>query len=121
VKLIADVNISPRVVEHLRAGGFDAVRITELLDARSTDEAVLAEAARQGAVLISRDQDFSAIVALSGATRPSLLNIRMSSVDPKVIADAVMLVLRTAHDELSAGAVATLDDVGVRVHQLPIR
>ena len=73
------------------------------------------------AILLGRDQDFSALVAVSGATGPSLLNVRMSSVDPRVVADAVMTALREAADEIHAGAIVTLDDRGARVHRLPIR
>ncbi|HEX7668670.1 MAG TPA: DUF5615 family PIN-like protein [Polyangiaceae bacterium] len=110
MKLIADVNISPRVVEHLRDAGHDAIRITELMDARSSDEEVLAKSAEQGAVLVSRDQDFSALVALSGAPGPSLLNVRLSSVDPRVLADSILTVLREAADELATRQRTDADD-----------
>jgi predicted nuclease of predicted toxin-antitoxin system len=121
VKIFADVNISPRVVEHLRQAGHDAVRITDLMDARASDEEVLARAASAGAVLVSRDQDFSALVAVSGAAAPSLVNVRLSSVDPKAISDAILTVLGEAADEIEGGAVVTIDDSGARLHRLPIR
>ncbi|HVW25748.1 MAG TPA: DUF5615 family PIN-like protein [Polyangiaceae bacterium] len=121
MKLFADVNISPRVVEYLRQAGHDAARVTALMDARANDEDVLARAASAGAVLISRDQDFSALVAVSGATAPSLVNVRLSSVDPKVISDAILTVLGEAADEIAGGAVVTIDDGGARLHRLPIR
>lgn len=47
MKIFADVNISPRVVEYLRHGGYDAVRITDFMDARSSDADVLAQAPPQ--------------------------------------------------------------------------
>jgi predicted nuclease of predicted toxin-antitoxin system len=70
-KILADVNLSPRVVTALRAAGFDAVRVSDLMPACSADEDVLAEAVRLGAVLVSQDQDFAALLATTGATRPS--------------------------------------------------
>jgi len=121
VKTFADVDISPRVVEYRRQAGHDAARITDLMDARANDEDVLARAASAGAVRISRDHDFSALVAVSGATAPSLVNIRLSSVDPKAISDAILTVLGETADEIAGGAVVTIDDGGARLHRLPIR
>lgn len=121
MKLFADVNISPRVVEHLRRAGHDAIRCTDVLDARSPDSDLLAEASRRNSVLVSRDQDFSALVAVSGATSPSLINVRLSSVDPRALADAILVLLEEAVDDLAAGAIVTIDGRGARVHRLPLR
>ncbi len=63
MKLLADVNVSPQVVQLLRAAGHDAVRVTDVLDARAPDEEVLAEAARRDAVLVSRSLHASGVEA----------------------------------------------------------
>ncbi len=81
VKFLADVNVSRHVVAELCGAGFDVVRVVDLLDPRSTDEAIMEEARRLGTAVISHDQDFTAILAISGATTPSLINIRVSYVD----------------------------------------
>lgn len=120
MKLLADVNISPRVVAALRADGFDAVRVTDVMPATSRDEDILAEAARLGAVLVSQDQDFSAILAMTGATRPSHVNLRVSFVDPDRIARTIAAAVRAAPDDLEAGAIITINDVRARVHRLPV-
>ncbi len=119
MKYIADVNVSRRVVESLRALGFDIIRVTELLDARSSDQTILSEAARLHAVLISHDH-FGALLAITGATSPSFVNLRLSEVDATRLAASIEQVLRATHEELSSGAVVTLDDNGVRVHLLPL-
>lgn len=69
---------------------------------------------------VSASPDRTALVAVSGAVKPSLMNVRLSSVDPNVIASAVITVLREAAADLSAGAVVTIDD-GARLHRLPLR
>ena len=119
-KIFADVNLSPRVVAALRADGFDAVRVSEVMPACSADQDVLAEAVRLGAVLVSQDQDFAAILAATGATRPSLVNLRVSFVDPERLARTIAAVMRTVPEDLAAGAIVTVDDVRVRVHGLPV-
>jgi predicted nuclease of predicted toxin-antitoxin system len=120
MKLVADVNVSRRVVERLRALGFDVVRVSEVMDARSSDEAILSYARQCGAVLISHDQDFGALLAVTGASGPSFLNLRVSQVDAARLTGAIVSVLRATQTDLDAGAVVTLDDSGVRVHRLPI-
>jgi len=120
VTLLADVNISPLVVAALRDLGTTVVRIGEVLDVRSPDEAIVAEAVRAGAILVSRDQDFSAILATTGATRPSLINVRVSDVDPGRLARVIAAALEALRDDLTRGAIVTIDDGGLRVHPLPV-
>ena len=92
--LLADVNVSLRVVARLRDEGLHVVRAGEVLDIRAPDEEILAEAVRRGAVVVSRDQDFSAILAATGAVRPSLINLRSSEVNPERLPQAVATVVR---------------------------
>ena len=120
MKILADVNISPRVVAALRADGFDAVRVTEIMPATSTDEEILAEALRRGAIVVSQDQDFSALLAMSGAVQPSLVNLRVSFVDAARMARTLAAALRGTAEDLREGAIVTIDDAHVRVHRLPV-
>jgi predicted nuclease of predicted toxin-antitoxin system len=120
MKLVADVNVSRRVVELLREQGVDAVRVTEFMDARSTDEEILSEARARQAVLLSFDQDFSALLAVGGLAAPSLINLRVAEVGAVALAHLVLAVLRATEEDLRAGAVVTIDNSGVRVHRLPL-
>lgn len=120
MKILADVNISPRVVTRLREEGFEAVRVGAAIAVTSSDAEILAEAARSGAVVLSRDQDFSALLAVTGASGPSLVNVRLSSVDQDFLGARIVEVIRVTVPDLIAGAIVTVDDAGVRVHRLPI-
>jgi predicted nuclease of predicted toxin-antitoxin system len=71
MRLLADVNVSPRVVALLRQGGLQVTRVSEVLDPRAADEEVMRKALELGAAVVSQDQDHSALLAISGATRPS--------------------------------------------------
>jgi predicted nuclease of predicted toxin-antitoxin system len=120
VKILADVNLSQRVVANLRSAGVDAVRASEVMSPRAADEEIIAMASKMDAVLVSRDQDFSALLAVSGATRPSLVNVRVSFVDADRVAKSIVDALRAAADDLAKGAIVTIDDRGIRIHPLPI-
>jgi D-alanyl-D-alanine carboxypeptidase len=53
VKILADVNVSRRVVERLRDRGFSVVRVSEVADPRSRDEDIIALARTMKAVIVS--------------------------------------------------------------------
>ncbi len=120
MRLLADLNISPRVVEHLRAIGHDVERVGQTLDARATDEQILSDASRRSAIVVTRDQDFSALIVTRGAVAPSLLNLRVSEVDAEAVARLIASVLRAVEQDLAAGAIVTVDDGGMRVRRLPV-
>ncbi len=120
MKLLADVKVSRRVVERLRVAGVEAVRVPEVMAARAADADIVAEAALRGAILVSHDQDFSAILAAGRAIGPSLVNLRVSTVDADRHGAVILAALAAAAEDLEAGAIVTVDDRGMRIHRLPI-
>ncbi len=70
--------------------------------------------------MLSHDQDFTAILAVTRATKPSLVNLRVSYVGAERLAGAVTSVLLAVEDDLVAGAIVTIDDRGARVRRLPV-
>ena len=120
MKILADQNVSRKVVEKLRDAGVDVVRVGDVLNPRAPDVDILVEAERRGAIILSHDQDFSALLAASGAVRPSLVNLRVSYVDAEQVARVVASVLKITGEDLAAGAVVTMDDTRVRIRRLPI-
>ena len=120
MRVLADLNVSVAVVRVLQASGVVVERVSELMDPRSKDVVIVDAAREHGAVLLTHDQDFSSILALSGASRPSLLNLRTTSVDPTFLASCIVRALEEASADLAAGAVVTVDDGGIRVRRLPV-
>jgi predicted nuclease of predicted toxin-antitoxin system len=66
-------------VDFLRTLGHDVVRIPEALPASAPDEEIIRHAFDHGRVIVTQDLDFSALAALSGANRPSVPSLRLSS------------------------------------------
>ncbi|MBI4704685.1 MAG: DUF5615 family PIN-like protein [Deltaproteobacteria bacterium] len=120
MKLFADINVSVRVVAALRARGHDIVRVDSCLPPTASDIEIAAFARAQEGVIVSRDQDFSAIVALSGASGPSIVNLRHTRTEAAFLSELLDRALRLYEAHLAAGAIVTIDDRGVRVHALPI-
>lgn len=120
MNFLADINVSRRIVEALCASGFHAVRVSDVMDCRSTDVQILEEARKRNAVVISHDQDFTAILATTGASSPSLINIRVSFVEVDRLTKTLLSVIGQVGPELSQGVIVTIDDRGARIHRLPV-
>lgn len=108
------------VLAHLRRAGRIVERVTDVLNARAPDREILAAARARDVVLLTHDQDFSFLLASSGATRPSPLNLRTTSVEPEFLGECIVQALHDAAADLAAGAVVTVEDGGIRVRRLQI-
>ncbi len=61
---------------HLQSLGHEAEHVGELGMATAKDERILAEGKSRGAIVVTLDSDFYALLALSNATSPSVMRIR---------------------------------------------
>ncbi len=120
MKLLADLHIAPATVEFLRRLGHDVVRVSETLPPTATDREIVATAVAQGRVILTQDLDFSAIIALSGTTQPSLLSVRLSSSRIEHVNAVLERILPAVENDLLSGAVVVVEDQRIRLRQLPI-
>ena len=120
VRLLADMNISPRTVSALRDLGWDVVRVSDRLPVSATDLEILRYAREQGREVVTQDLDFSTLLALGGHVRPSLITLRLAVSDPETITRKLASVLPGYEHELREGCALTIDDTTVRVRRLPL-
>lgn len=121
MKLLADVHISPRTVAFLRGLGHDAVRVgPDYLSSTASDAAIVAAAITDEKIIVTQDVDFSAIVALSGSTRPSVVLLRLVTAKIETVNDVLERALPLIETDLAAGALVTVEEHQVRVRKLPI-
>ncbi|MBI5503158.1 MAG: DUF5615 family PIN-like protein [Deltaproteobacteria bacterium] len=120
MRLLADMHISPRTVEFLRTRGHDVVRVNEILPSYASDETIVSRADEDGRIVLTQDLDFSAIIALTRQQSPSLISLRLASSRVEYVNAVLAKVLPEVEEQLSAGAIATVDDQRVRVRRLPI-
>jgi len=86
------------------------------------DDEVLAEARRQGAVLISADTDFGELLAHSNADEPSVILLRRQEGRRAAeVAGLILANLAAVADDLAAGAFVVFDHDRIRVRSLPFR
>ena len=120
MRLLADLNIAPRTTTFLRSLGHDLIRVNEVLPGSSSDEQIVAFARTHQYAVLTQDLDFSAIVALSGASTPSIISVRLGSARLEVVNHRLEVVLPTIEEDVLAGAIITVEERAVRSRKLPI-
>ena len=121
VKLLIDVNLPPKWVPVLKGLGWPAVHWSDIGDPRATDDTIMAWARQNDHAVFTHDLDFGAMLALSGANGPSVLQIRSQDVLPEHLADVVEAALQQHEADLATGALVVVDHSRARVRLLPIR
>ena len=121
LEFLTNMNISPLTVEKLRKKGWSIVRVSEVMDRGSKDIDILIYAQQQNKVVITQDLDFSAILALGGYGKPSLINLRLENPRPDLVTSRIIEVVSNMEKELEEGVVITVDETSARYRNLPIR
>ena len=121
IPLLADLNVSPLTVEALQREGWDIVRITQRMAPRTPDRLILGLARDEGKAIVTQDLDFSALLALGGLDRPSLVTLRLSDPAPETVTRRLLETASLLEQMLPEGVAVTIEDEAVRVRKLPIR
>ena len=87
---------------------------------RATDDEIVAWALEQTAIVVTLDADFRAILAVSRASAPSVIRIRMQGLDALAVMHLVQSVIGGFADELSNGSLVTVKANKTTCHKLPI-
>lgn len=120
MKLLLDENIAPRVADLLREREIDARHVSDYDLLGHADDLVMAAAIREDRVLVTADTDFGAILALTGAPRPSVLLLRGPGHSAEVRARQIADAVGSANDPLSLGALVVVEGARLRLRTLPI-
>jgi predicted nuclease of predicted toxin-antitoxin system len=120
MKLLLDMNLSPRWVELLNKAGFEAVHWSTIGPGGAADVEIMTFARQQGYVLLTHDLDFGAILAATRGQKPSVVQLRSENLSIEVIGRSVIDALHEVATDLDDGALVTIDPGRVRVRVLPL-
>ena len=120
MKLLLDMNLSPRWVAWLAVEDIESAHWSTLGAPDAPDEAIMAFARAEGYIVLTHDLDFSAILAATKGDKPSVVQIRSDDLRPESIGSMVVQALRQTADELEVGALLTIDMRRARVRLLPL-
>jgi predicted nuclease of predicted toxin-antitoxin system len=119
VRFLVDENLPARFAQHLRDAGHEASHIVDHDLRGAPDDAVMALARREKAVVITYDADFAAMLIRGGEQLPSVVLFRDQRRRPEELAERLVHNLEEISRSLIEGAIAVFDPARIRIRSLP--
>jgi len=120
MKLLLDQGLPRSTPTWLNQAGMDAIHVAEIGLATATDANILQEAKTQGRVVVTLDADFHTLLALTQATSPSVIRVRIEKLRAQALSKLLILVTSRLAQELEQGAAITVERSRCRIHYLPL-
>lgn len=121
MRLLIDMNLSPRWRDTLGLAGIEAVHWSDVGAAMAPDVEIMGYAQDHGFIVLTHDLDFGAILAATQGRGPSVIQLHAHDATPEANASMVVAALRQCEAELEAGALLTVDVARTRLSLLPLQ
>ena len=121
MKLLIDMNLSPKWVLVLKEAGLEATHWSSIGRPDAPDYEIMAYARSNGYVVFTHDLDFGTILAATKADCPSVIQIRTQDVTPEHLSPLVVSALHQFEKHLEDGAIVTIDQKKLRARILPLQ
>ena len=121
MKLLLDMNLSPRWAGFLISQGWQCVHWSGIGAATDKDSEIMEFAAKNDYVVLTYDLDFGAILAATHGNKPSVVQLRTKDISVQAAGQKITSALRQTEAELSEGALLTIDEHRTRIRLLPIK
>lgn len=113
MKFLFDACVSSGVSRKLQSEGHDTLWAGDWPENPSDDE-ILERAHREGRILITLDKDFGELAIVHG--RPHSGIVRLVNLTSRQQAEACLRVIELHGDELTSGAIITVEPNRIRIH-----
>ena len=112
--------LSPTLAEWLQSQGHDAVHASAVGLDRASDTDIMARATEQARTVITADLDYPRLLALTGATGPSLMLFRGGDWGEEEVRARMQQLLTALRESELARSILVVDRNRVRRRRLPI-
>jgi predicted nuclease of predicted toxin-antitoxin system len=120
MNLVLDQGVPRDAAAHLRALGYECIHLGEIGMSRAADEEILAFSLERNAVVVTLDADLHTILALSGASGPSVIRLRLQGLGALEVVKLVKNVLASFEADLKCGSLVTVKARKTTCHRLPV-
>lgn len=121
MKFVIDMNLSPSLAKLIHSKGWEAVHWAAVGNPRATDRTIMKWALDNGYIVLTNDLDFGHILAATGASCPSVIQIRAQDISPSHISPILFNIFEQYKSFIEAGALVTVDESRSRVRLLPLK
>ena len=120
MRLLLDQGLPRSTAALLREAGVDTVHTGEVGLATAEDAEILSWARAEERIVVTLDADFHALLALTNASSPSVIRIRLEGLRAVALMKLLQILLDDWGEELEKGVILTVQPSRVRLRRLPL-
>ena len=120
MKILIDMNLSPKWTDYLIGKGMEAVHWSSIGSNDAPDAEIMTYAKEHNLVILTNDLDFGFILAITRGKKPSVIQIRSGVLNYNKIGSIVLNAINTLTGDIEKGALVTIDTHKTRVSLLPL-
>jgi predicted nuclease of predicted toxin-antitoxin system len=120
MRLFQDQGVPRDAAARLRDLGYECMHAGEIGMGKSADDEILAWSLGKNAIVVTLDADFHTMLAVSRASGPSVIRLRMQGLGAWQVVELVQSVFAGFGDDLKRRSLVTVKAHKVTCHRLPI-
>ena len=120
MKLLLDQGLPRSAAKLLNKSAINTIHVCEIGYATATDDMILQLGRKENYIIVTLDADFHALLALSAATKPSVIRIRIEGLKGEAVAKLLKIVINKCAHDLEYGATVTVQKNRIRLRHLPL-
>jgi predicted nuclease of predicted toxin-antitoxin system len=121
MRLLLDQGLPKSTAEILRRAGMDAIHTSEVGKATASEDEIIVQARSEDRIVVTLDADFHALMAVSNASSPSVIRIRIEGLKAPECAQLIKTVIEKCGGVLTAGCLISVEPGSIRVRKLPLQ
>jgi len=120
IGILLDQGLPRSAGSALRDEGWDVLHTGDIGLRRSTDAQILDYARGEERVIITLDSDFHTILALTNASAPSVIRIRLEGLKGPDLAFLIKKIWPKIKPQVKKGAMVSVTGSGIRIRNIPV-
>jgi len=120
MRIIIDMNLSPKWADYLIKNGIEAVHWSIVGSTDASDNEIITYAKTHEYTIFTNDLDFGFILAITHGKKPSVIQMRTGVLGMDRIGGIVVRAIEMLTADIENGALVTIDQRKTRVTLLPL-
>jgi len=121
VKILIDMNIPLDYSKFLKEKEIETIRWSDVGLSNAPDEEIMQYAKANDFIVLTSDLDFSALLSMTHAIKPSIIQTRISLICADRAVDMIISAAKRYSNELAKGAILSINPQKARVRLLPLQ
>ncbi|TAL69518.1 MAG: hypothetical protein EPN82_06710 [Bacteroidetes bacterium] len=120
MKILLDMNLSPRRVNFFNDNCIEAIHWSSVGELNASDDVIFSWARKNNYIIFTHDLDFGTILLNTQDNSPSVIQIRTQKINPEDNGNTILSALKNYEKYFKEGAIAVIDDNKTRIRILPL-